>query len=287
MSHLTSDLIPRATIERGGILRGGIVFVILLCSLATAGELPKVQTRSIQDLLQWSDSSTFEAGALPELFRRGDQEINELVTAASDPNFAVSHRAHVVLRYLANPTGMAALERECKELHKCYLGDPIPAPLIDSDFQAILQMARTMPLSPMLATGETYAYALALDGSLRSNDLLTKWIEVSRHSQPLKDEASKAYLDHIARNVAEGGALKSFPVASSLSQSVVANAFFLSPIDRRASKSRVMAMSADRNKALLEVHLNHGLGAQKWYRVVVARKDGTWHFVSISMFAQG
>lgn len=259
----------------------------MLCSLAGAGDLAAVHDKSIRDLLEWQEDGSFESKALPELFRRGDEQISELINAASDANFTVSHRAHLVLRYLANPTGMAALERECKELHRCYVGDPLPTPLIDSDFQAVRQMANAMPLGPMLATGETYAYALTLDASLRSNDLVTNWIEKSRHSQLFKDSRSRTYLDQMARNVAEGGALKTFSESPSLPQAVITNAFFLSEADRRTGKARIMAMSADGTKALLEVQLDHGLGARKWYRVVITQKEGKWHFVSVFMFAQG
>jgi hypothetical protein len=67
---------------------------------------------------------------------------------------------------------------------------------------------------------------------------------------------------------------------------VLQNAFFVSPIDRKYTSARLLALNGAVDKALVEVYINRGPLAEEWYHVVIRKCARGWKFFSITQVAQ-
>ncbi len=258
------------------------VVALTICSIAFASTPGTADPpKTTRQLLLAIANAKFDGKTLAPLFHIGDERINDLVAALSDPDQHIRYAAVVVLKYLGNPKGIDALNNKCRNQSGCeFFLDVFPIPLSDFDYDAIRRMSR-VPLSRWNAIPESYAYALALDGSKRSEQLLAQWLKSS------ESEDSRYYLDAFASSIRDHAAQKTFTAGPSLVDAVVANAFFLQPADRAIAKAHLLALSAAGNKALIEVYLNHGPTADRWYHVVVVKQGQQWRLFSVHMLKQG
>ena len=261
-----------------------VLWVLLLCSVAMAGTPEtKSQPGAIRRLLADTPDSEFDSQALPKLFRVGDSRIADLARALADSDSTVSRRAELVLRYLGSPKGLDALKSRCPSPVQCKLVNdgPVPIPLMDFDYEVIQALSQSQVVSPEMAPLETYIFALALDGSGRSKGMLARWLERSKTAH------SSIYLDQIFQSVQNDAPQKTFAAHRSLAEAVVANAFFLQPTDRTVAKARLIAMSSAGDKALVELHINHGVTAERWYHIVVVKRNQQWRLFSVYLQKQG
>lgn len=256
--------------------------VLTICAMAFAGAPATAEpAKTTRQLLLDMANAGFDSKTLAPLFHVGDERINDLIAALSDPNRDIRYTAVVGLRYLGNPMGIEALNNKCRSQSGCeFFLDVFPIPLSDFDYEAIRRMSQ-VPLSRWNAVPESSAYALALDGSERSEQLLAQWLKNS------KDEDSRYYLDALASSIRDHAAQKRFAARPSLVEAVVANAFFLQPADRAVAKAHLLALSSAGNKALIEVYVNHGVTVERWYNVVVVKQDQQWRLFSVHLVKQG
>jgi hypothetical protein len=256
-----------------------------LGTAAAAHHADAPPAKSIRDIL--AGAGDFNGSTLPTVFRIGDERVDDLIAALDDSDPNVSRRAEKLLRYLGNPKGLIAVEDGCRK-HPCFYDGPVPVPLLAHDYELIRVTAASTPLDQMLPQLETFVYSLALDGTLRSNFVLTQWLERSRKLQLSRNNASSAYLDQMVRNISESDPRKAFDEGSSLAQAVISNVFFLSSKDRASAKAKLFAKSSAGDKALLEIHVDRRVNVpERWYHVVIVRQDHEWHLVLVYMFAQG
>lgn len=258
------------------------LLLLTICLIALAGTPGTADpAKTTRQLLLAMPHFELDSKALAQLFHVGDERIDDLIAALSDPDQHIRYAAVVVLKYLGNPKGIDALNNRCRSQSGCeFFLDVFPIPLSDFDYEAIRRMSQ-VPLSRWNAIPESYAYALALDGSDRSERLLAQWLKSS------KDEDSRFYLDAIASSIRDHAAQKTFAAGASLVDAVVANAFFLQPADRAIAKAHLLALSSAGDKALIEVYLNHGPTADRWYHVVVVKQGQQWRLFSVHMLKQG
>jgi HEAT repeat protein len=256
--------------------------VLTISAVAFAGTLGRADpAKTTRQLLLAMVNAQFDSKTLAPLFDVGDERINDLIAALNDPDQHIRYAAVVVLKYLGNPKGIEALNNKCRNQSGCeFFLDVFPIPLSDFDYAAIRGMSQ-VPLSRWNAVPESCAYALALDGSERSEKLLAQWLKSS------KSEDSRYYLDAIASSIRDHAAQKTFAARPSLVDAVVANAFFLQPADRAVTKAHLLALSSAGNKALIEVHVNHGVTAERWYHVVVVKQGQQWRLFSVHLLKQG
>jgi hypothetical protein len=210
---------------------------------------------------------------LSELFRIGDEKIEELVKALDDPNEEVSLNAQMVIRYLANEVGLKALsEYYARQAGEYSVAGPIPTPLTDSDYSAISYCVR----KNIKCLRENEIYALALDKSARSRQLLAEVIKANAKPSP-ETFTGRAL---IGIRSAHTGVLRGGKSVASL---VFKNAFFLGKGMRKRSSARLLAFNGAKDKALIEVAWGGGPLATETYHVVVSKYGNGWRFSSVTL----
>jgi hypothetical protein len=210
---------------------------------------------------------------LATLFRAGDEKIEDLIAALSDPDKKVRLRAQIVIRYLGNDRGMKSWSKVYKEDQEVSLSAPIPIPVSDADYDFV----RSQYLKEGVKTEalmDACLFALALDGSPPAMRLLSEVIlNVNQHGFKLQESR------YIGARGVKIGADVDLPTA------VLREAPFLDASDRKAAMARVIAYSGASNKALIEIHVNRGPLAQEWYHVVMKRVAKDWTIFSITQVA--
>lgn len=121
---------------------------------------------------------------------------------------------------------------------------------------------------------EAYLFALSLDGSPLANQLLSDVIaNANKHGFNLD---KSRFLQVRTIRIAD---------ENDLAQAVLRQATFLDPADRRYTTAELIANTAAKDKAFVEIYIKRGLLADEWYHIVVSRCEQGWRFFSITQVA--
>jgi HEAT repeat protein len=211
--------------------------------------------------------------SLSVLFTVGDDRIEDLIRALDDQDEVVRKNAQVTIRYLGNEAGMNVLVDLYTRSSTYSLSGPVPLPLRDWDYRYIREnYVRGSGGWDSRAT--SYIYALALDGSPSAaavlNELNSGNHKTSRHFA----------LDRVMRNAGNAAG----PMDGKLPNTVVDNAFFLSPEDRDQASARVLSFNQAKTKCLIVV-LVGGIPSAETYHVVLQKYGERWKFFSVTQVA--
>jgi len=230
-----------------------------------------------RELLTELNSIKSDREVLATLFKTGDERISDLIEALNDHDREISVRAQIVIRYLGNETGMKALESWYKNQAQIVIAGPVPLPLRERDYEFINVEYIDKPGLAWIA--DSYIYALALDGSAKAKNLLN---EMMKRAGPIDNSTAGG---RALGRVFASAPRKLLTAQTDLAKMVLANAFFILPSDRAYSSSRLLALNAANDKALVEVYINRGPLAEEWYHVVISKQGRNWKFFSITQVA--
>lgn len=215
---------------------------------------------------------------LATLFRIGDEQISEMIKALDDPDHNVSLNAQIMIRYLGNPTGLAALEKWFSKQAELALSGPIPLPLTERAYAWIDSQYLKKPIREWVFA-ESYVYALAFDGSPRATAVL-------RQLKTAADDLDNSFVVARAIRLTTAADVKKvLRDERDLAKLVLKNAFFIDPSDRRFTSAKLLALNGAKQKALLEVYINRGPLAEEWYHVVLTESEPGWKFFSVTQIA--
>src|SRR5215213_2393768 len=188
-----------------------LIFIILLSNICFA----QTQSKTYKDtrkLLVKMERSFYDS-TLRELFKLGDDRIEDLIKALDDIDNEVSINAQMVIRALGNEKGTKVMYewyakngREGKGF-SIYLGSLTPLPLNDWEFKQIDNYLESNEPNKKLM--QSLIYALILNETEKSDDYLERLIKKGLNVPNIS----------IVR--------KSFKINGDLSKIVVKNAFFL------------------------------------------------------------
>jgi hypothetical protein len=223
-------------------------------------------------LLAQMDDSRFSS-PLSNLFRIGDERVNDLIRALDDKQENVSLNAQRVIRYLGNPIGMKALfawyEKREKETGTWIFIGAVPLPLTDWDFEFIKKSNGIQP---------EFAYALVLDNSLRAKATRA---EALAKPSGMTDSCTGPRFDGVRKY----DPTDSFPDTSDIAKQVAAHAFFICPFDKQYTSAKLEAYNGKKDKALIYLKIDRGPLAEEWYQIVIQRTPTAWRFFSITQTA--
>lgn len=236
--------------------------------------------RDIRKELGTLVSLRLDHDTLASLFEIGDRRILDLIQALDDGDRRISLNAQVVIRYLGNDQGMRSLYEWYKQKQGEYqVAGPVPLPLSEWDYDYIKLNCTDKPVKAWRDREVQYIYALLLDGSTRARDILGQLIEKAKGS----DDSS--FVSRAIRFVTKGGPTRLLTTEKDLANAVLTSAFFIAPVDQRHTSARLLAFNADKNKVLVELHIDRGNLAEQWYHVVLIRQAQEWAFFSIYQVA--
>jgi len=215
---------------------------------------------------------------LASLFRMGDERIDDLIKALDDPNDKVRLNAQIVIRYLGNESGLNELFEVYARSQQVTIAGAIPLPLRKWDYDYIETFyLRSSPDWDNLS--ERYVFALALDDSAKSKELLDRVMASAANLDEglIVDRAIKLVQDSKPNKVFSGN--------KELATLVLENAFFVAPADLIHTSAKVLALNTSKDKALVEVYINRGTLAEEWYHVIIRKTGQGWKFFSITQVA--
>ena len=177
---------------------------------------------------------------LAKAFIFGNQHPDELVIALQDPNPHVRVNAQRLIRYLGDPEGMQALFAFYESGGTNIFVGPVPVPLSEWDF-IHLEKEVLCDRCQLRGPDVDYIYALAIDGSPQSQEMLRR----------IKLKANTTLLF---------GDLTTLEIFDSkeLSKNLIDRAFYLDQEDKKASTIHLIARTADTRKELYAIHVDHG-----------------------------
>lgn len=216
-----------------------------------------------------------ERAALAALFKQGDARIDDLSQALQDPDRSISLRAQVVIRYLGNEAGMNALEDWYRKQIEIPTSGPIPLPLRERDYESIRKEFITQPVVTW-DSAEKYIYALALESSPRARAMLNEMMKRGENAD------AGLVAGEALRRVKVSHPEKLLIGRKDLARLVLRNAFFIAPLSRRYTSARLLGFNGVKDKALVEVYVNHGPLAEEWHHVVISKHGRGWRFFSIT-----
>ena len=252
-----------------------LVFIlsIFIAPLSTASQ-PERTYQDIRKLL--AERSIIEEESLVLLFNIGDDRIQDLLRALSEPHKAIRRNAQIVIRYLGNDAGMKAVDEGYKKSQVYLLAGPVPLPLRKGDYEYI----KTQYLK---SSGEwdqraaSYIYALALDESQDAVALLSE----------LSAKMEKGIIPyHYALHQVKAIQSRELPhKETDLAKLVVANAFFISSDRREHATGRVMGFNRAKDKVLIKINIGGVPLAEESYHIVLERRGEGWKFFSVTRIA--
>lgn len=256
-----------------------LVLTVFSGVLVSSDDLPRGY-ESTRKLLSQMRDPLLDSDKLALLFRIGDKRVGDLIQALGDPDKDISLRAQVVLRYLGNDSGMKALRGWYGTQKREYpIAGPVPLPLSDWDFEFIRSNILNDPPQTWGGQAVQYIYALAFDDSQKAKAVLN---EIVKKAEQL-DEST--FVKHAIKGIQ--GKRREKPIAKQkdVAKVVRDNAFFVLSVDRRFMSVRLLGFNGDKNKAIVEVHINRGSLAEEWYHVVMSKSKSCWKFVAIDPLA--
>jgi hypothetical protein len=241
------------------------------------GQTPK-SYKNIRELVSKISNHNVTNDKLARLFRVGDKQIAELLKLLNDPNPKISLGSQVVLRYLGNEEGMRGLFEWYHKQKHFQVSGPVPLPLSDWDYKVIdAQYVKEPPQK--WSRIEPYIYALALENSAKSKNVLR---ELIKNAGNLDDSTTAV---QAIKNVQSNRFVKAFKAEKDLSKMVLNNAFFVSTEDRKYTTARLLSQNDAKDKALVEIYINRGALSEEWYHVVINKTEKGWNFLSITPVA--
>lgn len=213
-----------------------------------------------------------DSNKLARLFQVGDRRIKDLIRALNDPNPEISLRAQIVIRYLGNEAGMKALSEWYGGRREYPVAGPVPVPLMDQDYRYIQTSLIGKPPQTWRDPAG-YIYALVFDGSARAKDALGKICEAGRELE------THTFAGYAVRRVPS--LTENLLIGKDLAGLVKNKAFFISPEDQKYVSTRLLGLTAAKDKALVEVYVNRGALAEEWYHVVIGKSGEDWKYLSV------
>ncbi len=265
-------------------LTNSLALLLLLVTVrgdCAAFSVPQSTTyQSTRQLLSTMDAVKNDSDQLAALFKVGDQRVEDLVRALDDPEREISVRAQIVIRYLGNVRGMAAL-LQWYEKHPIEqpIAGPIPLPLSAWDYEFINFNLIEKPPETWREIGVRYIYALAMDDSDLSKKTLDRLMKNASAVNP------ETFVGGAIRQVQRERPTNLMAGEKDLATLVLDNAFFVSAGDRKHSKAQVLALNSNKDKVLVEIHINRGHLAEEWHHVVIKKCGQGWKFFSITQVA--
>ena len=247
-----------------------IAALLAVLSFATNGSQGTTDVRRL--LLEMTRNHT-STEQLAVLFQADERQVDVLVRALEDPDPEVKLNAQIVIRYLGNEREMRAWFKLHEAGKSTSFTAPIPIPLQKWDYEFVREFylrdnVRTEPLL------EAYLFALVLDGSIEAEQLFGAVIaNCKKHGFNI---AGSRFLK--VRNVG-------IDTDNDLAREVFAEASFLSARARQYTTAKLLAYSASKDKALVELFVNGGPLAQEWWHVVLSKHGNVWKFFSITQVA--
>ena len=255
-----------------------LMSLLLITTAFAARQGPTMEAANIRKLLIMLESMKGDRETLATLFKIGDEQISELINALQDPDPKVRLRAQIVIRYLGNEMGMKALEDWFSKQAEIVTSGPIPLPLNERDYAVIRDHYLNRPVATWMV-GDQYIYGLALDGSPRAKAVLRE-LKKSAGATDDSTVAGRALRLTTARD-----AEKVLAGQRDLAKSVMENAFFIAPDDRRFTSAKLLGLNGSKQKALVEIYINRGPLSEEWYHVVLSKHRQGWKFYSITQVA--
>lgn len=236
--------------------------------------------RVTQKLLSEMEDVRSDTDKLAALFKSGDEHIHDLISALDNPAADISLRAQIVIRYLGNPEGMKGLNDWYGRQSNDYrVAGPVPLPLSEWDYRFIKLNLISKPANTWGGRDVQYIYALALDETQESKTALDTIIKTAVDVD--RRTFVRQALDHLQR----AEPTRPLPAGKNLPKIVVDNAFFLSDGDQKQTAARLLGFNGNKDKALIEMHVDRGELAEEWYHVVLKKCDQGWKFFSITQVA--
>jgi hypothetical protein len=93
------------------------------------------------------------------------------------------------------------------------------------------------------------------------------------------------FVGHAINQIQTGRPREVITGEKDLAKLVLANAFYVSPEDKKHVTARLLGFNGKKNKALVEVYINRGRFAEEWYHVVMRKCEQGWKFFSITQVA--
>lgn len=198
-------------------------------------------------------------------FRMGFNRVDDLIRALNDDDAIVRLKAQVVLRYIADPRGLVALDPARLGNKDIQTTGPVPAPVTEMDYKLCANLYLTD--KPNIWRLTETQIALVIDGSPRARAML----------DALKSKGLGTDVDRFAV------ARTPFEARDDVSDAVLRNSLIIPQSDRHLVTAKLLALSPSKEKALVSLYINRGVLAEEWWHVVVARQGDRWRFVSITM----
>ena len=156
---------------------------------------------------------------------------------------------------------------------------PIPLPLDDWDYRFVEENYVSKRTDKWPAFADSYIYALALDGSPHAtttlDEMANKVRELDEHN---------GYRQAVMQ-VEQARPFKSLGRPHNFADAVLKNAFFIGAEEKKVTTARLLGLNQTKDKALVELHVNWGPLAEKWWHVVIAKSDEGWRWFSITLVA--
>ena len=248
------------------------IFIMFLTLATVATTTANSQSQSGVELrpILARMKSPHRSDELPRLFRLGDSVVYELSDELKNPDPTTRFAAQIVLRYLATPKALKALD----QIDGLELTGPIPAPVGRRDYEFI----RSQYLDKNFVTEALFdaaMFALVLDHSAEALSLFDHVMANARRHSIRVDE--RRYLE-----IASVGTIVA---GKNLAKSVLDRVTFLSTDERSYARAEVLAFNKNKDEALIEITLDHGGMAKEWYHLVVLKSGPGWKLLSIGQVA--
>ena len=131
----------------------------------------------------------------------------------------------------------------------------------------------------MPGIGVQYIYALALDDSQQSKEILDAIVRKAKtENKNALITSAISQVQSVTSNSLNAG-------KKGLAKQVLDSAFFVSNGRQKHANARFLALNGMKDMALIEVYVNGGILAEEWYHVVLRKRGHHWEFFSISQVA--
>ena len=247
-----------------------VLFLILLFNINVfPGKENKltVSSKKIYKLLEKMDNSTDDK-RLAKLFEMGDENIDELIESLKVLNTKVQLNAQKVIRYLANEKGMKAVFESYKTNNQYSFVYPVPIPLNDWDYEFL---DKNCLQTPVCDVDYAYATALILDNSKKSLQIYNSIRDrIAVSEQPLFKKILETQGDLVSQETNLEKLIEKQLIPSS---------------ELKCTTISLLAYSSKKDKALVELYINHGVLAEEWFNLVLKKTSNGWQIISLAQTA--
>ena len=217
--------------------------------------------------------------SLITLFSKDESSLEKVSEYWNSSESSQSIGAQRIVRYTGYPKILKKWERWCIGKSGCLASGAIPIPLTQLDKQVILYKLENEEICNWGYTDMGYIYALLLDKSKASQNLLQKI--KSKTNYCLDDSIIKTGF----KNAEKANPREIILDSKNLTDAVLDNLFFLNKRDLKNKTVSFWAFNNKKDKALLEVYVNHGILAERFYHIVLKKTNKGWRYFSITLVA--